>query len=218
MSCVVGCADEQELHLVSDTAGVGDDADADVSLDELVIPQGAAGDDFLTARELRQARLAKLAELRASHTARSAAEAAATATNRVEFLMKQTEIFSHFVRKDAETAKEVKRKRGRPAAAASSSAAAASAAAADESAADPHGDHRHHRKTEAEEDEELLDEVLHERQAAYVTAQPNLLKFGTLREYQLEGLNWMVNLHDNGINGILADEMGLGKTVQTISA
>jgi hypothetical protein len=30
------------------------------------------------------------------------------------------------------------------------------------------------------------------------------------REYQLEGLNWMVRLMDNGINGILADEMGLG--------
>ena len=30
------------------------------------------------------------------------------------------------------------------------------------------------------------------------------------RAYQLEGLNWMVRLQDNGINGILADEMGLG--------
>jgi SNF2 family DNA or RNA helicase len=31
------------------------------------------------------------------------------------------------------------------------------------------------------------------------------------------GLNWLVRLHDNGINGILADEMGLGKTLQTIA-
>lgn len=30
------------------------------------------------------------------------------------------------------------------------------------------------------------------------------------REYQLEGLNWMIRLYENGINGILADEMGLG--------
>jgi SWI/SNF-related matrix-associated actin-dependent regulator of chromatin subfamily A member 5 len=37
------------------------------------------------------------------------------------------------------------------------------------------------------------------------------------REYQLEGLNWMIRLHENGINGILADEMGLGKTLQSIS-
>lgn len=38
-----------------------------------------------------------------------------------------------------------------------------------------------------------------------------------MRDYQLEGLNWMIKLYDNGINGILADEMGLGKTLQTIS-
>jgi SWI/SNF-related matrix-associated actin-dependent regulator of chromatin subfamily A member 5 len=31
------------------------------------------------------------------------------------------------------------------------------------------------------------------------------------------GLNWLVSLHEIGINGILADEMGLGKTIQTIS-
>ena len=42
--------------------------------------------------------------------------------------------------------------------------------------------------------------------------QPKMLK-----EYQLKGLNWLVNLYEQGINGILADEMGLGKTVQSIS-
>ena len=30
---------------------------------------------------------------------------------------------------------------------------------------------------------------------------------GTMRGYQLQGLNWMVSLHHNGLNGILADEM-----------
>jgi hypothetical protein len=30
---------------------------------------------------------------------------------------------------------------------------------------------------------------------------------GTMRAYQLQGLNWMVSLHHNGLNGILADEM-----------
>ncbi len=38
-----------------------------------------------------------------------------------------------------------------------------------------------------------------------------------MRNYQIEGLNWMIKLHDNCINGILADEMGLGKTLQSIS-
>ena len=30
---------------------------------------------------------------------------------------------------------------------------------------------------------------------------------GTMRDYQIEGLNWLIKLYDNGINGILADEM-----------
>jgi len=38
-----------------------------------------------------------------------------------------------------------------------------------------------------------------------------------MRDYQVAGLNWLINLHENGISGILADEMGLGKTLQTIS-
>jgi ATP-dependent DNA helicase len=47
--------------------------------------------------------------------------------------------------------------------------------------------------------------------------QPKLVIGGTMRSYQLEGLEWMVSLYNNGINGILADEMGLGKTIQTIA-
>lgn len=47
--------------------------------------------------------------------------------------------------------------------------------------------------------------------------QPALVTGGIMRKYQLEGLDWMRSLYENGLNGILADEMGLGKTIQTIS-
>jgi SWI/SNF-related matrix-associated actin-dependent regulator of chromatin subfamily A protein 2/4 len=40
---------------------------------------------------------------------------------------------------------------------------------------------------------------------------------GELRQYQMAGLDWMVSLYNNNLNGILADEMGLGKTIQTIA-
>ena len=40
---------------------------------------------------------------------------------------------------------------------------------------------------------------------------------GTLKSYQLKGMNWLCTLYDQGINGILADEMGLGKTVQSLA-
>eukprot|EP00698_Gefionella_okellyi_P002844 TRINITY_DN12712_c0_g1_i1.p1 TRINITY_DN12712_c0_g1~~TRINITY_DN12712_c0_g1_i1.p1 ORF type:complete len:695 (-),score=197.22 TRINITY_DN12712_c0_g1_i1:90-2090(-) len=48
-------------------------------------------------------------------------------------------------------------------------------------------------------------------------AQPALISGGTMRSYQLAGVEWLISLYENGLNGILADEMGLGKTVQTIA-
>ncbi|KAG1334177.1 chromatin structure-remodeling complex protein SYD-like [Cocos nucifera] len=50
-----------------------------------------------------------------------------------------------------------------------------------------------------------------------INEQPTSLQGGKLREYQMNGLRWLVSLYNNHLNGILADEMGLGKTVQVIS-
>eukprot|EP01082_Thalassiosira_pseudonana_P010572 g9413.t1.1.5e17418a.1.5e1746ac g9413 g9413.t1 contig36:514113-516995(+) len=41
--------------------------------------------------------------------------------------------------------------------------------------------------------------------------QPSMLVGGDLKEYQLSGLQWLVSLYNNRLNGILADEMGLGE-------
>ena len=38
--------------------------------------------------------------------------------------------------------------------------------------------------------------------------QPRMLVGGELKEYQLAGLQWLVSLYNNSLNGILADEMG----------
>ncbi len=40
---------------------------------------------------------------------------------------------------------------------------------------------------------------------------------GTLRPYQLRGLQWLTFLDNLGIGGCLADDMGLGKTIQLIA-
>jgi len=50
-----------------------------------------------------------------------------------------------------------------------------------------------------------------------ITEQPSILENGKLKAYQLKGLEWLVSLYNNNLNGILADEMGLGKTIQTIA-
>ena len=50
-----------------------------------------------------------------------------------------------------------------------------------------------------------------------IEKQPPTLLGGELRDYQLEGLNWLYKLYQANLNGILADEMGLGKTIQSIA-
>ena len=40
---------------------------------------------------------------------------------------------------------------------------------------------------------------------------------GTLRQYQREGLGWLVFLEKLGLGGCLADDMGLGKTIQVLA-
>ena len=75
---------------------------------------------------------------------------------------------------------------------------------------------RHSKKSkkmdEIEEAEDASDQLITRLQV-----QPSILRGGQLREYQLDSLNWLISLYEQGINGILADEMGLGKTIQTIS-
>ncbi|ODV79301.1 uncharacterized protein CANTADRAFT_51298 [Suhomyces tanzawaensis NRRL Y-17324] len=77
------------------------------------------------------------------------------------------------------------------------------------------------RKTEKEEDAELLEDEEHQddedHQPTVLTESPSYVQEGVLREYQIQGLNWLISLYENRLSGILADEMGLGKTLQTIS-
>jgi len=47
--------------------------------------------------------------------------------------------------------------------------------------------------------------------SAPIFIQPKNLANGCkLKDYQLEGVRWLVSLYENGVSGILADEMGLG--------
>lgn len=127
-------------------------------------------------------------------------------SKRFDYLLKQTELFGHFMAAPGTKAptSPLKLKPGRP---------------RKEKKPTEAGDNRH-RKTEQEEDEELMEEVKASEKAATVTrfdTSPFYIKGGEMRDYQIRGLNWMISLYENGINGILADEMGLGKTLQTIS-
>jgi SWI/SNF-related matrix-associated actin-dependent regulator of chromatin subfamily A member 5 len=66
------------------------------------------------------------------------------------------------------------------------------------------------RLTEAEEDAQLLKSAQSIRRVVRLDHQPKILaEHCRMHHYQLDGLNWLIKLHDHGINGILADEMGL---------
>lgn len=57
----------------------------------------------------------------------------------------------------------------------------------------------------------VKDYVRSTHRTAEHVVQPKMLKGGDLKEYQMAGLQWLVSLYNNNLNGILADEMGLGK-------
>ncbi|KAM9325006.1 lymphoid-specific helicase [Gastrophryne carolinensis] len=63
----------------------------------------------------------------------------------------------------------------------------------------------------------LLDPVRKVNGQPVPLQQPKYFIGGVMRWYQVEGMEWLWMLWENGINGILADEMGLGKTVQCIA-
>ena len=49
-----------------------------------------------------------------------------------------------------------------------------------------------------------------------LTAPPSIIQNCQLYEYQIEGINWLRAIYENGVNGMLGDDMGLGKTLQSI--
>lgn len=61
---------------------------------------------------------------------------------------------------------------------------------------------------ESEEDGEKMDyQSLTHQIKEKVTEQASILTGGRLKSYQVQGLEWMVSLYNNKLNGILADEM-----------
>jgi SWI/SNF-related matrix-associated actin-dependent regulator of chromatin subfamily A member 5 len=63
------------------------------------------------------------------------------------------------------------------------------------------------------DEQDLLEDEEESQKHVFLTQQPSSIKFGKLKPYQLEALNWMIHLAEKGLNGILADEMGLGNSV-----
>jgi SWI/SNF-related matrix-associated actin-dependent regulator of chromatin subfamily A member 5 len=127
------------------------------------------------------------------------------AANRLEYLFKQSPIFAKLRMGEGsmdsatpEEAEVVKKK-------ATSDIGRGGRSRNNSKGAATNKPHHIHEKDSAEEDDNEADEEEH----IFLTKQPSCIKFGQLKPYQLESLNWMIHLAEKGLNGILADEMGL---------
>ncbi len=104
------------------------------------------------------------------------------ARDRMRYLLQQADIFQHFMQVDKSGAKgpAALKKGGKGSGAASARG----------------------RKREEDEDKELLQDEMEDADAApghfqahRLQVQPACIKFGTMRDYQLQGLNWMIHLY-----------------------
>eukprot|EP00477_Mikrocytos_mackini_P000879 GAHX01000942.1.p1 GENE.GAHX01000942.1~~GAHX01000942.1.p1 ORF type:complete len:961 (-),score=263.13 GAHX01000942.1:43-2925(-) len=66
-------------------------------------------------------------------------------------------------------------------------------------------------------EDDILDTPDDEDIPTHFEISPPFISNATMRNYQIEGLNWLIRCNLSRCNGILADEMGLGKTLQSIS-
>ena len=138
--------------------------------------------------ELEEVRKEQMELMRAEKEALEKEEAAAGggSFNKIDYLIKQSDVFAHFLAGSVaiDDKKKKKGKKGGRGA-------------------------KKGRMTEAQEDAQLMKTAQSHRRTIRLDKQPgNLASHCKMHAYQLEGLNWLIKLHDHGINGILADEMG----------
>jgi SWI/SNF-related matrix-associated actin-dependent regulator of chromatin subfamily A member 5 len=200
--------DDDELEAVARSAGSDEEDvapdEAPVSDDEVVPVEDDAEEDEedeekaeiskrekARLKEMQKMKKQKIQQILDSQNASIDADMNNKGKGRIKYLLQQTELFAHFAKSDPSPSQKKGKGRG-----------------------------RHSSKlTEEEEDEECLKEEeggIVGSGGTRLLTQPACIQ-GKLRDYQLAGLNWLIRLYENGINGILADEMGLGKTLQTIS-
>lgn len=174
-----------DLDEEEEKASSGDDVTETASEAAAALPDDDDDNEDLVEQELKE-----LEEVRKERQELIAAEQKkissqipekATAEDRMNYIMAQSDVFAHFLAGSvAATAKKGKKgSRGKKG-----------------------------RLTEEEEDARLLKAAQSKRHTIRLDKQPSILaSHCKMHPYQLEGLNWLIKLHDHGINGILADEM-----------
>ncbi|GAB4851244.1 hypothetical protein Ancab_030540 [Ancistrocladus abbreviatus] len=188
LEAVARTADSDDEEADGDAARDDDDRDDEDEEDNILSDNAIAKRERARLKEMQKMKKQKIQEILDKQNAIIDADMNNRGKGRLKYLLQQTEIFAHFAKGDQSVPQKKAKGRGRHAS----------------------------KVTEEEEDEEYLKEEESGTGNTRLVAQPSCIQ-GKLRDYQLAGLNWLIRLYENGINGILADEMGLGKTLQTIS-
>ncbi len=139
------------------------------------------------AAELEEARKERQELIAAEQKkiANISSQPSATQEDKLQYLLSQSEVFAHFL---------------------AGSVAAGKKGKGGKKGAGNRG--KKGRMTEAEEDAQMLKSAQSKRRTVRLDKQPSILaSHCKMHPYQLEGLNWLIKIHDHGINGILADEM-----------
>jgi hypothetical protein len=166
----------------------GDDDDGDVEMGDRQENSAVADEaDDKHAREdhdeMEEARREQMELLAVEKSKISKPELGdkASVSEKLEFLLAQSEVFAHFLAGTVAAAGKKKGKGSRG---------------------------KMNRMTEAEEDALMLKSAQSKRTVIRLDQQPSILAAHCkMHAYQLEGLNWLIKLHCSGINGILADEV-----------
>ncbi|KAL0927877.1 hypothetical protein M5K25_002098 [Dendrobium thyrsiflorum] len=196
LEAVAGTAipDEEDSQSTEDDRAVGDvktEDEEDEQTEETTEKAEIGKREKARLKDMQRMKKQKIQELLDAQNASIEADMNNKGKGRLKYLLQQTEIFAHFAKGSQSVSDKKPRGRGRHAS----------------------------KLTEEEEDEECLKEEedgFGGARGTRLVTQPSCIQ-GKMRDYQLAGLNWLIRLYENGINGILADEMGLGKTLQTIS-
>ncbi|KAM9994213.1 hypothetical protein ACTFIZ_005515 [Dictyostelium cf. discoideum] len=167
-------------------------------------------------KQIREQQRKQLQELEKNQRQQLQEDKEKSANARLKYLLERTEIFTHFVSNSNNNNNTKKTKTKSPVLSSSSTSSNNNNNGSIVSSTPTKRGHI----TEEAEDEAIMNETMEEEEPHsfnFFTSNPPYIKSGTMRDYQIYGLNWLIQLYERGINGILADEMGLGKTLQTIS-
>ena len=180
--------DDKESSMSSDDDAVAAAASASAErTEDEAKAEELAKEDVTELEAVRKERLELMRAEKEAIEKESASKAGSKGSagfDKLEYLVKQSDVFAHFLAGSVAIT-EKKKSRGKKGGAGSRGG-------------------KKGRMTEAQEDAQLLATAQSHRRTIRLDKQPtNLASHCKMHPYQLEGLNWLIKLHDHGINGIL---------------